>query len=144
MAILWASTRYHLGNNPGLFLDAQYVGHTLRLPFQKTWIDGDAAAIGLVFHTRDVETWDGRRGHKISINGVEIGRLSDRDSAQGDAEAFKLSIARPALNEALAGHDQFILAIDLEIDPDRPRLVDDFVLTRIESDGTFAAKLGWH
>ena len=143
MAILWASTRYHLGNNPGLFLDAQYVGHTLRLPFQKTWIDGEAAAIGLVFHTKDVETWDGRCGHKISINGVEIGRLSDAGSGQGDTEVFTLSVARQILDDLLAGRDQFVLAIDLEIDPDRPRLVDDFVLTRIESDGTFAARLGW-
>lgn len=144
MKILWASTRYHLGSNPGLFLDAQYVGHTLRLPFQKTWIDSEAATIGLVFHTKDVETWDGRRGHKVSINEIEIGRLSDRDSTQGDAEIFTLSVARSVLNDALAGHDQFTLAIDLEIDPDRPKLVDDFVLTRIESDGTFAARLGWN
>jgi len=143
MAILWASTRYHLGNNPGLFQDAQYVGHALRLPFQKTWIDGEAAAVRLIFHTRDVETWAGRRGHKISINDVEIGRLSDGGSARGDTEAFELTIARPLLDEALSGRDQFIVAVDLELDPDHPGLADDFVVTRIESDGTFAARLGW-
>ena len=143
MAILWASTNYHLGDNPGIFQDACYVGHVLRLPFRKAWIDPEASGVVLRVHTRDVETWADRLGHKVSINEREVGRLKDASDALGGTEVFAFSVTRPELDDALAGGDHFTLSIELDLGTAGPRLSDDFVVTRIESDGTFAAALGW-
>jgi hypothetical protein len=44
---------------------------------------------------------------------------------------------------ALGGEDNFLLAVELERQAASPGLADDFVLWRIETDGTFAASLGW-
>ena len=71
--ILLIAGRYQLGNNEGLFQDAHDVGYGLELPFRKTWIDTDAKEIGFVFHTTDVETWGDWKGHRVAINGQEIG-----------------------------------------------------------------------
>ncbi|MET1028029.1 MAG: hypothetical protein ABWY00_12740 [Dongiaceae bacterium] len=143
MAILWASTKYHLGDNPGVFQDASYIGHHLKLPFRKAWLDPEASTVVLRVHTRDVETWGDCLGHKVSINEREIGRLKDTGDASGDAEVFELGIARSDIEKILAGDDCFTLSIELDVGAAAPRISDDFVVTRIESDGTFAAKLGW-
>ena len=140
--ILWLAGRYHLGDNPGVFQDAQYVGYALELPFRKTWIDETATTVKLIVTTLEVETWGAWSGHKVSINGVEVGRLKDQNDAQGSPERFELRIDRALLDGALAGKDTFILRVDLDIQPATPGMADDFILTRVASDG-FAAKLGW-
>jgi hypothetical protein len=141
--IVFVTGRYQLGNDPGVFQDAIYVGHELSLPFKSIWIDPAAASIGLTFYTHDVETWAEWQGHRVAINGTEIGRLKDPDDKQGVNEVFHLSIARHDLEQALNGKDTFLLTITLgELDT-APNLSDDFVLWRIESDGSFAAHLGW-
>ena len=90
--ILLIAGRYQLGNNEGLFQDAHYVGYGLELPFRKTWIDTDAKEIGFVFHTADVETWGDWKGHRVAINGQEIGRLKDPSDTYGPAEVFTIKV----------------------------------------------------
>jgi hypothetical protein len=90
-----------------------------------------------------VETWADHLGHKVSINETEVGRLKDAADVLGRTEVFEFAMARPELEDALAGGDRFTLSIELDLGITGPRLADDFVVTRIESDGTFAAALGW-
>jgi len=141
--ILLVAGRYQLGDDPGLFQDAVYVGQTLALPFKKTWIDGSATTVKLIVYTTDVETWGDWKGHAVSINGVEIGRLKDPNDTYGPLERFELPIPVATLNGALGGKDEFILSVVLEVQAATPGLSDDFILVRIATDGTFAAKLGW-
>ena len=141
--IVFVTGRYQFGNNPGLFQDALYIGHELTLPFRKTWLDDGAASFGVNVYTHDIATWGQWLGHRLSINDVEIGRLKDPDDRQGTTEVFRLAVPRSTIEAALGGNDTFTLAIELDVQPARQGLSDDFVLTRIESDGTFAASLGW-
>jgi hypothetical protein len=141
--ILWVAGRYQLGNDPGLFQDAAYVGQGLALPFKKTWIDPNATVVKLIIHTTDVETWGNWSGHAVLINNIEVGRLKDPTDTMGSIERFELSIPVSTMNAALGGKDEFALRVELEIQPAQPGLSDDFVLTRIASDESFAAKLGW-
>jgi hypothetical protein len=141
--IVLITGRYQLGNDAGIFQDALYIGFELRLPFTRTWMDQAASDITFVFYTHDVETWGAWQGHRVAINNVEIGRLKDPDDVQGESEVFRLAIPRATLEAALAGKDTFILSVELDVQPASPGLADDFVLWRIETDGTFAARLGW-
>jgi hypothetical protein len=141
--IVLITGRYQLGNDAGIFQDALYVGFELQLPFTKTWIDTNADNITFVFYTHDVETWGAWKGHRVAINDVEIGRLKDPDDTQGVSEIFRLAVPRKELEKALNGKDQFLLSVQLEVQPASPGMADDFVLWRIETDGTFAARIGW-
>jgi hypothetical protein len=142
--IVLITGRYQFGNDAGLFQDAIYIGFELKLPFTKTWIDASATDIIFIFHTHDVEIWGTGQGHRVSINNVEIGRLKDGNDVQGTSEVFRLTVARTTVEAALAGKDNFLLSVELEVQPSLPPgLSDDFVLWRIETDGTFAARLGW-
>jgi hypothetical protein len=141
--IVLITGRYQLGNDAGLFQDALYIGFELKLPFTKTWIDPSATDITFIFYTHDVETWGTWSGHRVSINGVEIGRLKDPDDVQGVSEVFRLAVPRTTLDAALGSEDNFVLAVELDRQPASPGFADDFVLWRMETDGTFAASLGW-
>ena len=139
--ILLIAGRYQLGNNEGLFQDAHYVGYGLELPFRKTWIDTDAKEIGFVFHTTDVETWGDWKGHRVAINGQEIGRLKDPSDTYGPAEVFTIKVPTATLEKILSGKDNFVLSVELERQPTQPGLSDKLVLTRIETDGTLALRV---
>ena len=140
--IVLVTGRYQLGDDPGLFQDALYVGHELSLPFTRTWDSG--GDITLKFYTHDVETWADWQGHRVTINNTEIGFLKDDAAEEGGAgEMIPLLIPAAKLQAALSGNDRFLLNITLGTQKSTPGMADDFVLWRIESDGTFAAKLGW-
>jgi hypothetical protein len=141
--IVLITGRYQFGNDAGLFQDALYIGFELKLPFTKTWIDPNAIDVTFSFYTHDVETWGTWKGHRVSINDVEIGRLKDENDVQGTSEVFRLVVPRATIDTALAGNDNFLLSVELDVQPSSPGLSDDFVLWRIETDGTFAARLGW-
>ncbi|MES1973380.1 MAG: hypothetical protein V4472_13055 [Pseudomonadota bacterium] len=141
--ILWVAGRYQLGNDPGLFQDAAYVGQELALPFRKTWVDTAAASVSIFISTTDVETWGTWDGHKVFINTTEIGRLKDPNDQDGPVERFELSMTPAAFDAALQGRDEFVLRIVLETQIASPGMSDDFVVTRIGSPGSIAAKLGW-
>jgi hypothetical protein len=142
-SIVLVTGRYQIGNDPGVFQDAIYVGFELKLPFTKTWIDPNASSITFTFYTHDVETWGTSKGHRVSINNVEIGRLRDPIDVQGASEICSISVPRTTIESLLATDDNFLLSIELELPLQGPGLADDFVLWRIETDGTFAARLGW-
>ena len=134
---------YHLGDSAGLFQDAAYIGHELRLPFRRTWMDSQAERFLFSFHTSDVETWGDWQGHRITINGTEIGRLRDPDDRIGAFERFEIVVERAVLEHALGSNDNFLVVVALDKQPPHPGLSDDFVLRRIETDGSFAATIGW-
>jgi hypothetical protein len=141
-SILLISGSYHFGDNPGAFQNATYVGYQLVLPVRKIWLDERAEKLTFHFTTHDVETWGDWKGHKVSINGTEIGRIKEAGQA-GASEITKLSLRRCEFVELLDGKDNFNLGIELEKQPAYPRLADDFVLTRIATSDNLALVLGW-
>ncbi|WP_422929374.1 hypothetical protein [Singulisphaera sp. PoT] len=141
--ILVISGNYHLGDNPGLFQDATYIGHQLVLPLRISWIDDKSDVMAFHFTTHDIETWGQRQGHRVSINGTEIGRLKDASDHAGLMEHIKIEIGKPAFLSLLNGDDNFTLAVELEKQADFPGLADDFVLTRIATSANLAVTIGW-
>jgi hypothetical protein len=141
--VLMIAGRYHLGDTPGIFQDAVYVGHELNFPFNGPWFDPAAATIGLRFHTTDVETWGNWDGHRVLVNGTEVGRLKDPDDQFGSAELFTLVVDKHTLVQAIGGSNNFVVTVALEHQPAQPGMADDFLFLRFETDGTFGARLGW-
>ncbi len=140
--VLMVAGRYQLGNNPGLFQDAAYVGHSLVLPFSNPWFDPAASEVTFIVYTTDIETWGDWKGHVFAINGTEIGRLKDPVDTMGIYERFEIEIATADLQALLGGKSEFTIEVHLERQAAHPGLSDDFVLTRIATDASFGAALG--
>jgi len=139
--ILLLESNYHLGDNPGVFLPSTYIGLKLSLPVTKTWVDDQQENVHFVIETTDVETWGSWSGHKVSVNGVEIGRLKDQDDNAGKSEIFDISLRRVDFLKLLGGSDSFVLEIELERQAAMPGFSDDFTIRRI-STKNLALKIG--
>ena len=142
-SILVVSGSYHLGDNPGIFQNSTYVGHQLVLPLQKIWLDERADKVAFYFGTTDVETLGQWKGHRVMINGAEIGRIKNTGGMTGTAETIKLELSHQDLLKLLDGKDNFLLAIEYEKQPAQAGMGDDFVLTRIATSETLSVSLGW-
>src|SRR6185436_2080981 len=81
----------------------------------------------IVFHTTDVETRG--RAAQGSVRHLRSCRSLHDQSADSDLEKI------------LSGKDNLVLSVELERQPTQPGLSDDFVLTRIETDGTLALRV---
>lgn len=134
---------YHFGDGPGTFQDATYIGHQLVLPVRKVWLDDRADHVSFYFSTHDVETVGDWRGHRVTINGTEIGRIKNHGHTAGDVDTTKLDVALETLVKLLGGKDYFSLAIELEKRHATPGMADDFVLTRIATSASLSLALGW-
>ena len=138
--------RYHLGDNPGIFQDATFVGYVLALPLAVT-LSTDQRGGDATFYieTHDIETWDADKwhGHPVRLTGPhgasELGRLKDPGDTNGRMETFQLSIAKSKVEELLGGQSgAAVLRIEVEKQRAAPGLADDFVLTRLEASGLTA------
>lgn len=137
--VILVSGSYHLGNNPGIFQGAKFVGLGLALPATVTW-KPSADEVAFIIHTHDVESWGGQGGHALTVNGHKLGEIKDINNSAHPHEVSTIRVARTELENALGGNDYFRLGIDLNVG-NPPSLSDDFVLTRVETEG-FAARLG--
>ena len=142
-SILTICGDYHFGDNPGVFQNATYIGYQLVLPLRKTWIDGNSAKVVFMFETHDIETWGNWDGHKVAINGTEIGRIKDSGNSAGQTETVAIELSRTEFLRLLGSTDNFNLSIELEKQPASPGLADDFVLTRVATSDSLALALGW-
>ena len=142
-SILVVSGSYHLGDNPGIFQNSTYVGHQLVLPVRKTWLDERADKFAFYFSTQDVETLGNLKGHRVTINGTDIGRIKNTGGTAGTSETMKLEVKRDDLLKILNEKDNFTLAIEYEKQLGMPGLGDDFVLTRIATSENLSVALGW-
>ncbi len=142
-SILVVSGSYHFGDNPGIFQNSTYVGHQLVLPVRKMWLDDRSDKVAFYFGTQDVETLGNWKGHRVTINGTEIGRIKNLSGTAGTAETVKLEVKRDDLLRLLNEQDNFSLAIEYEKQAAMPGMGDDFVLTRIATSETLSVSLGW-
>ena len=145
--ILVVTGNYQLGNNPGLFQEAPYVGLILRLPVSVTWVDMKRPEVKFFIETHDIETWGTWNGHAVLLNGTEIGRLKDPNDTLGRVEQFEITIPT-AQFASITGYSAgkvatVTLEVVLETQPAQPGFADDFVLTRVETNDAVVVKLGW-
>ncbi len=140
--ILTISGSYHLGDNPAVFQDAVYIGHKLELPLKLVWEDEAAVDVGFVFETHDVETWGASLGHKVTLNGTEIGRLKDPANQLNRHEEFVVTLSKSQFDALLGGDTNFLLCVELESLDANPGHSDDFVITRISTQ-QLALSVGW-
>lgn len=138
---------YQLGNNPGIFQDALYVGRMLVFPVTVIYVDTTAPEVKLFIETHDIETWSAWMGHQVTLNGTEIGRLKDPDDTFGRLEIFELTIPMATylnlINYMPNQPAKAELAIILETQTASPTLADDFVLLRIDTNESTAIRMGW-
>lgn len=141
--ILVVSGSYHFGDNPGIFQNSTYIGHQLVLPARKTWLDDRAEKLAFFFSTTDVETLGNWRGHRVTLNGTDIGRIKNIGGTPGLPDTVKIEVSSDDLRRLLDGKDNFTLVIEYEKHPTIPGLGDDFVLTRIATSENWSVALGW-
>lgn len=140
--VVWTGS-IHLGDTPGVFMDAEFVGLMLLLPVTITFLDDNAPDVQFLLTTTEVEIFDGKR-HPCywdwtpgSALAVAVGHIDDRDIVPGKPELHLLTVPR-----AQAGVGRHTLAI--LVNADIPAgLRDDFVLKRFHAHDSVGARLGW-
>lgn len=126
---------FQLGDNPGAFPASTYIGLKLSLPVKVVSILDAADSVHFVVSTSDLETWGDWEGHKVSVNGSEIGRLNDALDGQGSPETFDIGCPKADFLALLGGANSFELEIELQRKLSAPGLSDDFILCGISVVG---------
>jgi len=141
---------YHLGEMPGVFADALWVGDRISLPLRIEHRPS-AGDLTLLFQVRDLDIWDPSWvGHPVYVDDELVAHLKPPfdppdDLPPGGAigelrppQVAVLQVPRQALGE----RTRFRLSIVLDRQPGHERLLDDFVLQRIESVD-WVVRVGW-
>jgi hypothetical protein len=133
----------NLGDTPGVFYDAQFVGLLVQIPLTITFLPDGEDPIKLLLMTTEVEIfndkkhpvyWDWMPGNPLP---TPVGFIDDTDLIPGRPEFHLLTIPRAA-----ASVDRHWITI--QVNPEiSAGLRDDFVLKRIEAHETIGAKIGW-
>lgn len=140
--IVWTGS-LHLGDTPGVFMDAQYAGLIVQVPVTITFSPDGTDPIVFVATTTEVEIfnnnkhpiyWDWTPGNVLP---TPVGYIDDEDLITGQPEKHLLSIPHDA---AAVGKHWITIQVNAETDAG---LRDDFVLRRLEAHESFGAKIGW-
>lgn len=140
--LIWSGA-LNMGDTPGVFMDAQFVGLLLQIPVTVTFLPSGSGPVELLLMTTEVEILEGKK-HPVYWDWspgtplpTPIGYVDDADPVPGKPEYHSLSIDRAA---ASPGRHW----ITIQVNPSIPvGLRDDFVLKRVEAHNTIGAKIGW-
>ncbi|MDZ8035863.1 hypothetical protein [Nostoc sp. DedSLP04] len=140
--IVWTGA-LHLGDTPGVFMDAQYAGLLVQIPITVTFVSERTDPIVFVVTTTEVEIFDNKK-HPIYWDWTPgtplptpVGYIDDQDLITGQPEKHLLSI--PQNSAAIGKH-----WITIQVNPETAAgLRDDFVLRRLEAHESIGAKIGW-
>ncbi len=140
--LVWSGA-LNMGDTPGVFMDAQFVGLLLQIPITITYLPDTPDPVLLLLMTTEVEViggkkhpvfWDWTPGTPLT---APIGYIDDASPIPGRPEYHKLKI-----DKVLAPAGRHWLTI--QINPDIPAgMRDDFVLKRIEAHESIGARIGW-
>lgn len=144
--LIWQG-RLHLGDEPGIYGDAQYAGLCTELPFtiMKAQEEGHDI-IQIAVTASDVRTYPGYPGHEVSI--VAYGHAGGKwkEAALGTAKLWDSDTAE--INIDLSGIEMpLFAAVRIKVDTTVPAgLYDDFVLKNISMrspDSKYYASFGF-
>ncbi|MBL8524094.1 MAG: hypothetical protein JNN20_10420 [Betaproteobacteria bacterium] len=133
----------NLGDTPGVFTDATFVGLQLQLPCTISYAPPTPTPLELLLVTTDVEIFEGKR-HAIYWGWVAgtplpapVGYIDDTDPISGKPE-YHMATIPPA--SAVAGPHWITILVNPAV---QAGMRDDFVLRRIEACDAFGVKFGW-
>ncbi len=140
--VIWSGS-LHLGDTPGVFMDAQFAGLLLQLPVTITSAPQGTGPVGLRLTTTEVEVFGGRK-HPVFWDWTPgatlpepVGFIDDEEPVPGHPEFHQLAV--PAAAATPGRH-----WVTIQVNPDvAAGLRDDFVLRRVEAHETIGAKFGW-
>lgn len=140
--ILWTGA-LHLGDTPGVFMDAQYAGLLIQVPVTVTFVPEGTDPIVFVVTTTEVEIFDNKK-HPIYWDWtlgtpfpIPVGYVDDQDLITGQPEKHLLSVPH---DSAAVGKHWITIQVNQET---AVGLRDDFVLRRLEAHESIGAKIGW-
>ena len=140
--LIWTGA-LNLGDTPGVFTDAAFVGLQLQLPCTVTFEPSGSTSLEILLLTTNVEIFNNKK-HSIYWDWVPgtplpnaVGYVDDTDPLPGRPEFHLATI--PRASASVGQHWITIL-----LNPDIPAgMRDDFVLKRIEAHESFGVKFGW-
>lgn len=140
--LVWTGS-LNLGDTPGVFMNAQFVGLLLQIPITITFLPDGDNPVQLLLMTTEVEIfnekkhpvyWNWSPGDKLP---TPIGFIDDTDLIPGKPEYHLLTIPRGDISLGK-------YTITILVNPEIPAgLRDDFVLKKIEAHESIGAKIGW-
>ncbi|VTS08280.1 hypothetical protein [Tuwongella immobilis] len=140
--LVWSGS-LNMGDTPGVFTDAQFVGLILQIPITITYLSDETAPAQFLLTTTEVEIfnqkthpvyWDWTPGTALP---TPVGHIDDTEFVPGKPEFHQLSIPR---TELTLGKHWLTILVNAEIPAG---LRDDFILKRIEAHNSIGAKIGW-
>lgn len=139
--ILVLTGAYHLGDNPGLFGGATWVGDRLSLPMRVEYAASQGDPVLLV-EVHDLDVWQqGWPGHHVFVDDQPVGRLlppfEEPAPVPPGGQVGPLRMPQVAVvnlgRERLKKGMRFRLVIAVDRQGGDAPLLDDFLITRIES-----------
>jgi len=140
--VIWSGC-LHLGDTPGVFMDAQFAGLLVQIPVTITFLPDGSDSVRFRLTTTEVEVfnekkhpvyWDWSPGSALPI---PVGYIDDQELIPGHPEMHEVSVPKASVS---LGKHWLTIQVNAETDAG---LRDDFVLERIEAHETFGAKVGW-
>lgn len=146
--LLWSGS-IALGDTPGVFMDAEFVGLLVQIPFIITSTTMDVVTILLA--TTDVEIFRDSEGNKQVHNAylnwqpgqpfpAPVGSIDDEELFPGKPEIHKLDIPAQLFQPEVKGNHTLTIHVNPNISAG---LKDDFVLKSIQISENVSARIGW-
>jgi hypothetical protein len=148
---IWAG-RIHLGDEPGIYADAQFSGAAAELPItlQHTSTAGDNRAT-LIVETKDVQTFSGYPGHSILVvlHVVDLATFHAKEVVLARARLTSADNNRKEIPINLSGQTSpHFISVQVRQDEQVPPAAqDDFLLSRLallSPDFQFFANFGYN
>lgn len=148
--IIWSGT-IGLGDTPGVFMDSEYVGLLVQIPFSITFAEEDVDVVTILLTTTEVEIFKDENGNKL-VHSVyldwqpgqafpsPVGAIDDEVIFQGKPEIHKLDIPAELFEGGVKGKHTLTVHVNPNVSAG---LRDDFVLKRIEIRENVGARIGW-
>ncbi len=144
--------RIHLGDEPGIYADAQFSGAAAELPItlQHTSTAGDNRAT-LIVETKDVQTFSGYPGHSIQVvlHVVDLAAFKAKEVVLTKVRLTSADNNRKEIPINLSGQKSpHFISVQVRQDEQVPPAAqDDFLLTRLSllsPDLQFFANFGYN
>lgn len=148
--VIWSGS-IGLGDTPGVFMDSEYVGLLIQIPFSITYPETGVVPVCILLTTTEVEIYKDSKGNKLVHNvyfnwqpGLPfpepVGAIDDTESFQGKPEIHEIEIPPEAFGSQVIGKHTLTIHVNPNV---AAGLRDDFVLKRIEISENVGARLGW-
>jgi hypothetical protein len=148
--VIWTGS-IGLGDTPGVFMDSEYVGLLIQIPFNITFASPHVNLVTILLTTTEVEIFKDANDNKLVHNAYlnwqpglafpnPVGVIDDEEIFQGKPEINKLDIPATLFQGGIVGKH----TLTIQVNPgSEAGLRDDFILKRIEISDNVGARIGW-